>query len=511
MAYDYTGAIQAGANPDDVLNYLGTQNNYDVQGALKAGANRADLLSYLSAQPTASQALNNTQASSPTEDTGSFFGNVVKSAKNLGSNLLNVVAHPIDTLTGIAKTGIGAVEEAGNVITGTQNTPENADTNTQAFDNLIHFFGQRYGGSNAEEVGTNIAHTAYTDPVGFLADLSAVFSGGASVAGSVAKAGEIAGIGGDVARIAQAGLETSGSVTNPITMIAKPIGAISDATGLSTKLGSAYDAIKAKLSQPFAVNTNTDLIDAAKNIGLKEEDLTASMVNNNPAVNLAETFAAKGAGAATFAEKFDNLNQQLQDIKTKTLEEAGNAQDLSSTGKNIAKGMQDYQDAYRKQTGALYDAFGKIGNNLPAEVNTTTDALHSIISKLEGIGENADFFNKKLEVITGGETAKTSFKSPTFQTLKDLRTNIGEKLAAKFLDPFVKTNEGYLKQLYGTLTSDMNETVKASGNVELATKLQNAESTFKAGLKELNTGYAKPLMVFLAKHILSKMYRKFVK
>lgn len=508
--------------------------------------------------------LNDTSATSntnATDDTGSFFGNLAKSAKNFGSGLLNVVTHPIDTITGLAKTAIGGIEEGGNKLTGVENTPENGDTNTQAFDNLVNFFKNRYGGSSAKEVGANIAHTAYTDPIGFLTDLSAVLTGGASVVGTVgkladvAKAGEIADLakGAEFAKTIQPGqilnvrdvmegldasgvskdripnimtdlyqknpsgqftaedlahvttpqsniatqasdaLKTGADFTNPISLAGKPITAVAKATGLTDRIGNAYEAIKSKFQSPLKVIPDNEVIDASKNLGINENDMTASMVNKNPAVNLAETFSAKGAGAGAFAEKFDNLNTQLEDIKNRTLEGAGTAQDLSTTGKKISEGLETYQDTYKKNVSQLYDEFGKKGNNLEASVQHTTDLLNDIISKQNSIGEDATWFNKKLEVITGGETSKLDFKLPTFQTLKELRTSIGQKLGAKFLDPFVKTNEGYLKSLYASITDDMNETVKASGDIKLAGKLKNAETAFKAGIKELKTGYTKQI------------------
>src|SRR5665213_54378 len=53
MAYDYQGAINAGANPNDVVNYLSTQTGYKAQDAIKAGAKQADVLKYMSSLPVA--------------------------------------------------------------------------------------------------------------------------------------------------------------------------------------------------------------------------------------------------------------------------------------------------------------------------------------------------------------------------------------------------------------------------------------------------------------------------
>jgi len=47
MSYDYQGAIKAGANPDDVLNYMASQTGYKATEAIKAGANRDDVFKYM--------------------------------------------------------------------------------------------------------------------------------------------------------------------------------------------------------------------------------------------------------------------------------------------------------------------------------------------------------------------------------------------------------------------------------------------------------------------------------
>lgn len=51
MAYDYQGALNAGANINDVLGYVAKQTGYDAQGAIKAGANPTDVLKYMSNLP----------------------------------------------------------------------------------------------------------------------------------------------------------------------------------------------------------------------------------------------------------------------------------------------------------------------------------------------------------------------------------------------------------------------------------------------------------------------------
>ena len=56
MAYDFNGAIQAGANPQDVMNYMAQQTGYNASGAVSAGAKPADVMAYMAAMPAKSTA-----------------------------------------------------------------------------------------------------------------------------------------------------------------------------------------------------------------------------------------------------------------------------------------------------------------------------------------------------------------------------------------------------------------------------------------------------------------------
>lgn len=47
MAYDYQSALKAGANEDQVLDYLNKTRGYNVEGALQAGASKSQIIDYL--------------------------------------------------------------------------------------------------------------------------------------------------------------------------------------------------------------------------------------------------------------------------------------------------------------------------------------------------------------------------------------------------------------------------------------------------------------------------------
>lgn len=189
------------------------------------------------------------QKSGQLEDTGSFGGNVVNSAKNLGEGLLNIVKHPIDTLNGIGSLGAGAFEKIAGV------TPQNETQiqNREVFDGVVDFFRNRYGGNDAKEVAQNIGNTAYTDPVGFLADLSTVVTGAGgavSKVGNVSKTAGLVNTGSKISRV--------GEVVNPISLAGKSAGRIVSKTsnlvgrvvgeGLGISTGAGFGAIKEGLA-----------------------------------------------------------------------------------------------------------------------------------------------------------------------------------------------------------------------------------------------------------------------
>lgn len=94
MAYDYQGAISAGANPSDVLKYLGDQTGYDYQGAITAGANQNDVMSYMS-----TLGASNTRATTDIAAGGSTPSPVTAPAPDDGATHFSDVIPHIDPST----------------------------------------------------------------------------------------------------------------------------------------------------------------------------------------------------------------------------------------------------------------------------------------------------------------------------------------------------------------------------------------------------------------------------
>lgn len=156
----------------------------------------ADVMSYFnqnkaqnpgdSSQPQDLLSQTGSQPQSPS--VGGFLKNTVQSGANFLGNTADALLHPLQTIQNVGGTAVGGLQELGG----------QTNDNTAKFDSLKNYFSQRYGSVD------NLLHTAYTDPVGLAADVSAALGIGGGIAGAVGKGAEVAGLG-------QAALDAGGA------------------------------------------------------------------------------------------------------------------------------------------------------------------------------------------------------------------------------------------------------------------------------------------------------------
>jgi len=112
--------------------------------------------------------------------------------KNLGKNLINAFRQTIPpTIKNLSKFALGALEKI---------TP-GEQSHEKIFDGLVDAYIERYG---SKEKALN---TIEKDPIGFLADLSAVVTGAGGAAtkiGTVGKLGKVAKVGGKISKLGRA-------------------------------------------------------------------------------------------------------------------------------------------------------------------------------------------------------------------------------------------------------------------------------------------------------------------
>lgn len=303
------------------------------------------------------------QAQSPASPSvGGFLQNTVQSGANFLGNTANALLHPIQTIQNVGGAAVGGLQELGG----------QTNDNTAKFDSLKDYFSQRYGSVD------NLLHTAYTDPVGLAADVSAALGVGGGIAGAVGKGAELAGAG-NLAREATSlapAIEGSGLagglqdvsklankgsvITNPLTPIVSGAGALlgktknlSDIianpsnytpeeisnstrtnigqqveTALNDKMnslsetGSAYQPLK---EAPVPITTTADGLDNLLRDSLKV-DITDGIIKANSTSELRDataisklqgiynTYKTDFLNGTMDSQKFLNLRNDLGDI-----------------------------------------------------------------------------------------------------------------------------------------------------------------------------------------------------
>ncbi len=255
-----------------------------------------------------------TQENQPTESpsVGGFLGNVVQSGANFVGNVGEALLHPINTIQNIGGMAVGGIQELGG----------QTNENTQKFDNLVSFFKNRYGSMD------KLLHTAYTDPVGLAADISAASGIGGGLLGIGAKGAELS----DLGTVAKAATEAAPAV---------------EATGVAGKIGTL-----------------------------------SNMLGNVSEYTNPLTPLIKGAGA--LINKTSNISDIIKNPGNYTPEDIANS--------SSAKIASDVQDAFNVQRDALSEtgsAYKAIKNSAQF-TEVAPDALAKLIERNSDATVNSD-------------------------------------------------------------------------------------------------------------------------
>ncbi len=364
--------------------------------------------------------------------------NAGPSAKQFGSDMMSMVAHPIETAQNIGNLAQGVAEK---IIPGEQSH--------EVYANAVgKFFADRYGGVD------NVKRTMATDPVGFLADLSTVLTGGEFAAARAP------GVIGTAARAAG----TVGRAVDPISTVAKVAKAtgrgvgnvVSAATGVSTGAGGEAIRTAAKAgfaggeaSKTFTQNMRgsvpmEDVIAQAKGglqairderqaayragMGDLSKDTTVldfnkidrALAATKPIKSFKGVSLQPSASATTqeiasvldqwrklpandfhTAEGFDALKQRLGDIRD-SAERGSPAEAIATQVYNIVKGQIVQQapqyaktmGAYAQASDLIKEIEGTLSLNRKARVDTQLRKLQSVMR--DGVATN---YGKRLDLV----------------------------------------------------------------------------------------------------------------
>lgn len=246
---------------------------------------------------------------------GGFIGNIFKSGADLVGGVGSALLHPIQTAKGLGGVALGTAEK---LIPGQQGAEKYADA-------VGSFFKDRYGGAS------NIGNTLYKDPVGVLADLSTVLTGGGALAsklGTVGKLTDFANIptkaakAAEIARYAEAGgfgnlakagstLSKAGNIVDPFVQGGKLISSSVKAGGrlgadiLGVTTGAGGDAIKGAYGAGRAGGEPLDAFTSAIRGKTNPEDILQTA--QGAVSDIAE------ARRAEYLEKFNEIVKKTGD------------------------------------------------------------------------------------------------------------------------------------------------------------------------------------------------------
>lgn len=442
------------------------------------------------------------QQPQPQQDQGpsvsGFIGNAASSAGNLVGGLGQAVMHPIKTAETLAGTVAGGFEKLGGL--------NNSDT--QMFDNTIHYLGQRYGGSSIGEVVKNIGHTLYTDPVGAALDLSTVLDGAGAAIGAAGKIADIS----KVAELSKAADYIS-SVNGLIKTGTPEANALLRQEGTLTHIGDALTAI-GKYTNPLG---------AVAGIGKKAIGLAGKLGGETLGVSTGAGYGAiKGAfnaaatpgsqaafragisgGEDTANTLVDSAQQAFRDLKN----QRGN--EYQSALSDIKSGTHTLDP---KTFAPVADTFDNllhkfdITRNPEGELNFSNSRIRN---ENVSVGDIQDIDNE-IKKYTTGQKQITPVNIDDLKQFIDERYSAGSRGSA-FTMPLGETVRKVLKNNvpgYESMTSnyakasndlkDFRQSLSVGGKASRETILKKLTSTLRANneyrqtlLKEFSVGAGK--------------------
>lgn len=395
-----------------------------------------------------------TPAATPTTPTtpqspslGGFLSNVAGSAGNFLGNLATAIEHPVNTVENLANVPIGGLQELGG-----ESTPQ-----TQAFDALKSYFGNRYSSPQA------IAHTVYTDPVGFAADLSTILGVGGGAVGAVGKVGELAGIG-EASDLSKAAAAAKAAGTGADFVVNEVGTAASTAAPIRNAVQAAGDTLG-----KVAVNTNplTPVIGGiGKALGLVSGPL-ASAVGSVSGLG-GDAVKALWSGDTTVAQAADisraSVGDEVQaaiDAKLATLSETGSGYTPIKQITTPIAVDSDFLENQLRQEGKLDVVDGTIKPTTTSKVGTGE------VSKLQ------DILNTFKPAFQKGELTPEEFLA--------LRNRLD---TAGYSEAGIKN--GAVADIARGIRNNLNSTYRTQ--VQGLENLDNSFSAQKANLRELQDG-----------------------
>lgn len=378
---------------------------------------------------------------------GQAASNFGKSAIDFGSNIAHATMHLIETGENLGSVGLGYMEKAGKNL----GLPSGQGYEKYA-DAVNQMVLDRYGSMD------NFKRTLATDPVGAAADLSAVLTGGGSLAG------KLPGIAGKIGDAVNA----VGRTVDPLAVPAAAVsGTIKGATGIAKHVvGERTGAGPEALSSAYEAGHAGD--EAAQTF---RDNIRGNVPIEDP--------------VHTAMEAMDNIVQNKNSSYKQGMAQAGLTQPISGTSWNrIAQGIRDAGDVDKFD---MIEGVAKANDDLSQIVDKFLNkdpATHHTVEGLDALKQAVGEYGKGLEGTKAGVVV-----SKYYQAISDA---IKEQAPA-----YAKVMEDY-----GEAKSQLNQIQKSFSlpanerKLNIDTALRKLQSVMRNNVNT-NYGYRTTLLKML--------------
>jgi hypothetical protein len=351
---------------------------------------------------------------SMSEVPGAALRNLPKSAVEFGSNVVAPIVHPVNTFMGLGDVLGGVMEPVTPNFLYGKEALENAKA---ARAGLTDFVVNRYGGYE------NLKRTVAEDPVGFLGDLSTLFSGGAGASRLAGKGQRAITRATDINPLENAitkGFDTAATYTNPLSPIA--------ATGKYAygKLIPEAEKTAAAIARKAS---GEDLSKIRELLNRDQSGLTVSEIladlDRNQVHALGEL--ARTKDTSNFYSKLNKLREQTRQTTLDNL--AGGASNTEILN-NLAKSKQALTDVTTpmRETNKAAANTGKLKQQLEAEASTLGTVAANKVDDVRRFTAARDRLAKAGSERKAGETG---MPTPNKYTLEGEMSDAAERVATK--------------------------------------------------------------------------------
>lgn len=363
------------------------------------------------------------------------------------------------------------------------------DSSEQVADAAGQFYADRY--SSPEQAW----QTFNEDPVGVLLDASTVLTGGGSLATKVGTASKVS----KAAKV--------GKVVSATGRAIDPVGQLLNVPGKAIEL-AGQSRVGRALQKPFAGSYNAQIDDLAKQYGI---DAPVSMTNRSNVLRQGEAIAQKSVFGSPVQKKIQATRDRIGQLSDDLTAREVRSTDLAGTGSDIKKGFSEFQDTFREQKSAMYEAVTPEVSKSPGVFTKTEQALQEILDSKSGSlasGTNAAYYQEILTKLRrGGEAiddvdtgildasgnpiirSQTTPSKLTIDNIRKTRTQVGEKLK-NHNDPIATGDTASLKKLYAALSDDLDDSIRAV-DPAAGQALDEANAYYRDTIQKINSRVGK--------------------